>query len=147
MSPKPWYNKGLRFDCTRCGNCCKTHGEYAYVYLAERDLSAIAQHLGLSRADFLARHCEREDGWVLLRMDQPACPFLTSENTCSIYPVRPKQCATWPFWRENLERAQWEGPVRETCPGIGRGPLHPAAEIERIARENEEWYEVEGERD
>ena len=64
MLPKPWYGNGLRFECTRCGNCCRTHGEYAYVYLAERDLLAIAGFLGLARADFLARYCTEEDGWI-----------------------------------------------------------------------------------
>jgi len=33
--------------------------------------------------------------------------------------------------------------VRERCPGIGQGRLHSAEEIERLARETEEWYEGE----
>ena len=74
-------------------------------------------------------------------MDDPACPFLGADNRCHIYPVRPKQCATWPFWEENLERASWDGPVRECCPGIGSGPLHSAEEVERLAAETEAWYE------
>ncbi len=143
MTPKSWYHKGLRFECTQCGNCCTSHGDYAYVYLAEADVGAISAHLGLDRASFLARHVAHEEGHLLLRMDQPACPFLTAERRCSIYPVRPKQCRTWPFWEENLAREVWEGPVTETCPGIGQGPLVPAAEIERQARETEAWYEGE----
>ena len=141
MGHNRWYEKGLRFECTRCGNCCTSHGEYTHVYLAERDVRALAAHLGLSRRRFLARYCEREDGRVLLRMDAPECPFLSSEGTCSVYPARPRQCRTWPFWEENLERAAWEGPIAATCPGIGRGPLVPADEVERLARETEEWYE------
>lgn len=142
MNSKAWYGKGLRFSCTQCGNCCRNHGDYTYVYLAEHDVEAIARHLGLSRRRFLERYCSREDGWVTLRMDAPACPFLQEDNRCGIYPVRPKQCATWPFWEENLERSAWEGPVQECCPGIGRGPLVPAEEVERIARETEEWYDA-----
>lgn len=146
MSSKPWYHKGLRFSCTQCGNCCKNHGEYAYVYLTEHELEAIPAHLGLSRAEFLKRYCapKDEEGWISLRMDQPACPFLDPENRCQIYPVRPKQCATWPFWEENLERERWEGAVSERCPGIGSGPLVAASEVERIARETEEWYGGDG---
>jgi uncharacterized protein len=140
MSPKPWYHKGLRFECTRCGNCCRNHGDYAYVYLAEHDVAAIARHLRLSRRTFLERYCVREDGWVTLRTDDPACPFLAADHTCRIYPVRPKQCASWPFWEENLERAAWNGPVKACCPGIGKGPRVPAAEVERIAAETEAWY-------
>lgn len=138
--PKPWFHKGLRFSCTQCGNCCRTHDSYAYVYLAEADIQALSQHLQLDRATFLEQHCQSEDGWTTLRIDQPACPFLNEEGGCSVYQARPKQCRSWPFWAENLPKATWEGPVSDCCPGIGKGPLIPATEIQRIARETEEWY-------
>lgn len=142
MSSKAWYHKGLRFNCTACGECCRNHGDYTYVYLTERELEAIPAFLGISREEFLRRHCTKEPGqWPTLRMDQPACPFLGADNLCRIYPVRPKQCATWPFWEENLVEQTWKGPVAECCPGIGQGPLVPAEEVERIARETEEWFE------
>src|SRR5204863_5164945 len=115
---KPWYQNGLRFECTGCGNCCRNHGAYSYVYLSDREVAAIAAQVGLERPEFLKRYCIKEDGWIALRMDQPACPFLTAENRCSIYSVRPKQCATWPFWKENLVESEWNGPVKECCPGI-----------------------------
>ena len=141
MSSKPWYSKGLRFECTQCGNCCRNHGEYTYVYLTTSEVGAIAKHLGLSRARFLERYCLEEDGWVTLRMDEPACPFLGEDARCQIYPVRPKQCATWPFWTENLKRSTWEGPVKDCCPGLDQGPLVPAEEVERIAAETDRWYD------
>lgn len=141
MAPKPWYDKGLAFECTQCGNCCRNHGAYAYVYVSDREVAAIARHLALTRADFLERYCVIEDGWTVLRMDAPACPFLSGDNRCGIYPVRPKQCATWPFWKENLVEREWKGPVKECCPGIGKGPLVDAQTIERLARETEEELE------
>lgn len=140
MSSKSWYANGLRFSCTRCGNCCRNHGEYTHVYLTPHDVRAIAGHLALPEPEFLERYCQADEGDVVLRMDQPACPFLGEGNACGIYPVRPKQCATWPFWKENLRRAVWQGEVKRDCPGIDQGELHPREEIERIARENEEWY-------
>ncbi len=141
MPERRWYADGLRFGCTQCGNCCRTHGSYSYVYLADADVRAIADHLGLTPPAFLAAHCAREDGWVTLRIDAPACPFLDAGNRCSIYAVRPMQCRTWPFWRENLERAAWEGPVSACCPGIGQGPRIDSDQVERIADVNEAWYE------
>ena len=140
MSPKPWYDKGLRFECTQCGNCCKNHGEYAYVYLAEADVVAMAAELELTPSAFRRRWCRPKDGYTVLVMDEPGCPFLREDNRCAVYRARPKQCRTWPFWKENLAREVWEGPVKECCPGIDRGPLTSAAEVERIARETEEWY-------
>jgi len=143
MSSKPWYHKGLKFGCTQCGNCCRNHGEYSFVYLTPPEVTAIAGWLGVSRKEFLARYCTREDGAVTIRTDSPACPFLKEDNRCGIYPVRPKQCATWPFWRENLERAVWEDEVSACCPGIGKGEMHSAEEIEETASEDARWYGLE----
>jgi Fe-S-cluster containining protein len=135
----------LRFGCTQCGNCCRNHGEYSFVYLTTPEVTAIAEWLGVSRREFLAKYCTREDGAVTIRTDSPACPFLKEDNRCGIYPVRPKQCATWPFWRENLERAVWEEEVSACCPGIGKGELHSVEEIEKTASEDARWYGLEAE--
>ena len=144
MSAKTWYSKGLRFACTGCGNCCRNHGGYAFVYLTPADVRSISAHLGLPRRQFLERYCEKVDGAVTIKTDSPACPFLQADNRCAIYPVRPKQCASWPFWRENLaDRAVWEEEVKACCPGIGKGQLHSAEEIGRIAGDDARWYGLE----
>ena len=36
----PWYEEGLRFECSQCGNCCRNHGEYGYVYLMPPEVTA-----------------------------------------------------------------------------------------------------------
>ncbi len=57
------------------------------------------------------------------------CVFWDREQGCTVYPVRPRQCRTWPFWESNLETpADWEW-TRETCPGAGQGELISAEEI------------------
>lgn len=141
MSHNTWYSNGLRFECRTCGNCCRNHGAYTYVNLTEVELSAIPAFLGLSRAEFLTRFCDKQAGFhPALLMDAPACPFLGADNLCAIHPVRPMQCRSWPFWSENLSEEVWRGPVKECCPGLDSGPLYPAAEIERIARESDQWY-------
>ena len=60
MSSKPWYHKGLKFGCTQCGNCCRNHGEYSFVYLTPPEVTAIAGWLGVSRKEFLARYCQTD---------------------------------------------------------------------------------------
>ena len=144
--PPRWYDAGLKFACTACGNCCRNHGDYNYVYLREPEVTAIAAHLGLDEATLIAEHCERDRDWLSFRTDGPACPFLGEDSRCMVYPVRPVQCRTWPFWDETLRRAVWEKEVRAICPGAGTGTLHTAAEVEAIAAANERWYHGEARR-
>lgn len=136
-----WYADGLRFECTGCASCCRSHGEYVYVYLTEADIDAISSFLEMSREEFLAELCEEEAGWFYLSTERAECPLLESSR-CSVYPVRPIQCATWPFWSENLDRGRWNRCSREICPGMDRGELYLPEDIEKIARKRDDWPEV-----
>ncbi|HTF89233.1 MAG TPA: YkgJ family cysteine cluster protein [Planctomycetota bacterium] len=129
-----WYSEGLRFSCTQCGNCCRNHGDYAFVNLSRRELEEIPRFLGISTEEFLALYCTKEPGhFPTLRMDTPQCPFLDGKSRCTIYSVRPMQCRTWPFWRSNLVQSTWEGAVNACCPGAGRGELYSKSEIDERA--------------
>ena len=134
-----WYEKGIKFECTACGKCCTNHGDYQYVYLGKSDMEAISAFLKLGIDEFFLKHCDTENGWIVLRPGPSHCEFL-GENGCRIYPVRPKQCASWPFWSENLELETWMSQIVPCCEGVGRGALYPADEIDRIARERDDWY-------
>ena len=136
-----WYEGGLPFTCTACGNCCKSHGEYSHVYLREEEVVAIADHLGRDPAEFLREELVVEDGWITLQPDLPQCQFLTDEGRCGIYPVRPVQCRTWPFWDVNLKEPVWRGEVNAICPGSRDGAVHDADRVEAIAKATEDWYE------
>lgn len=140
---QPWYKDGLRFECTQCGNCCRNHGEYSYVYLMPPEVTAIADLLGLPEERFLERYCVEDEGWTVLRMDEPQCPFLSDVGTCQIYAARPRQCRTWPFWEENLKsEVAWKA-AKMICPGIDTGQKIEWEEAAEIARANEEWYLAE----
>lgn len=141
MARKRWYDNGLCFECKACGECCRTHGEYAFVYLSDVDVSRISAYLNMTRLDFLNAYCASDaDGDVYLAELKGDCSFLEKGNLCRIYPVRPKQCDTWPFWKENLKKSIWEGPVAACCPGIGRGRRYSKEEIEALAEERADWY-------
>lgn len=142
MNRARWYNDGIEFECTGCGDCCRTHGEYAYVFLSDRDVDAAAGHLGMTRIDFLDAYCATDDeGCIYLKKVEGDCEFLDEGGRCRIYPVRPKQCDAWPFWTENLDKATWFDAVVPCCPGIGRGKRYVAKEIDAIARDRDDWYE------
>lgn len=135
---------GLRFECEGCSECCRTHGEYSFVYLATKNVDAISEFLGMKRIDFLNKHCQNDTyGQVHLNMMTGDCNFLDKDGRCEIYPVRPKQCDAWPFWTENLNPETWNGPVKDCCPGIGKGRLWSAEEIAKIAKDRDDWYEYD----
>jgi Fe-S-cluster containining protein len=139
-----WYDKGLAFECTGCGACCRTRGAHAYVYLTAADVAAAAAHLGLEGSEFCARFCETDaDGSLCLLVTPGDCVLLDADGRCRAYPARPKQCATWPFWTENLVAATWYGAVKSLCPGAGCGRIHSRSEIEAIAKERDDWYGIE----
>ena len=136
-----WYESGLPFSCTACGNCCRSRGEYSHVYLREEEVAAIADHLGVDRVEFVRTQVVVEDGWITLLPGRDRCQFLDDAGRCTVYPVRPVQCRTWPFWDINLERRVWEEEVNAVCPGSRDGTIHDADRVDAIARATEDWYE------
>ncbi len=133
---KPWWHQGIRFQCQGSGKCCTSHGEYGFVYLTPRDRKNIAQFLGISTSEFTKKHCEKTQGVWRLKEDpkNPDCQFLKGKG-CGIYESRPTQCRTWPFWPEVMSAKTWAKDVVSFCPGIGKGPLIGAEEIQRTLQE------------
>ena len=131
----PWYAEGLHFECQEeCGRCCSNHDEYTYVYLDEADIASLTEFFGLTRKGFLARYTKKEDGFIVLRMDEPACPFLEGYR-CSVYEARPVQCRTFPFWEEHLQSPRTWDETEKFCPGINKGRRHPLKLIRRRLKE------------
>lgn len=129
-----WYAGGLSFACTQCGNCCT--GPPGYVFLTRDEASKIAEFLG--RTDGSLSPAELRRVGPKLSLTEHAngdCVFLKQvdgKRICSVYPVRPLQCRTWPFWDSNLDSpAAWREAAR-TCPGIDAGRKHEYVQIERI---------------
>jgi Predicted Fe-S-cluster oxidoreductase len=80
-------------DCLSCANCCKTMTPTFTL----KDMKRIAAHLGMTVAEFKEKWLDydKKDGdWM--NKKQP-CQFLNlKDNMCSIYEVRPSDCAGFP---------------------------------------------------
>ena len=79
-------------DCLSCANCCKTMSPT----FTKSDLIRISAHLGMTTDEFKNKwlYKDRNGDWI--NKKQP-CQFLNLEdNKCSIYEVRPKDCAGFP---------------------------------------------------
>lgn len=137
--------RGLRFACTQCGNCCS--GLPGYVGFTEAEGRAIAARLGLEYGRFLDDYTrqtpEGRSIKDIRRAGTPSwdCVFLERDARgralCSIYEDRPAQCRTWPFWPSVVaSRASWER-AASGCPGINTGPLHAPGAV-RLTRDRVE---------
>ncbi len=126
---KKFYDEGLRFECQGSGKCCTSRGNYGYVYVALADRRRFAKHFGMTTAAFTTKYCTKTDGWFHLNFPEKDCGFLDGKK-CSVYDARPAQCRTWPFWPENMNAKAWKKEVASFCPGVGKGRLYSAREIE-----------------
>ncbi len=141
----PWYRDGLSFRCTQCGNCCT--GAPGYVWLTRDEIDGIAAFL--NRKELGPEHLRRVGSKYSLTEDRRTgdCCFLKrlpdGKRVCGIYPVRPLQCRTWPFWDDNLESPDTWADAATGCPGMNKGPRHTFVQIE-VRRKARTWEEAAG---
>ena len=79
-------------------------------------------------------------GWYL-KDNGEDCSFLKNKR-CTIYPARPMQCRTWPFWPETMSAKSWKKDVTGFCPGVNKGSLRKAEEIQKALTEQKQWEET-----
>jgi uncharacterized protein len=126
--------EGLRFECQQgCIKCCAIPG---MIFVKEEELPTMAEYFKLSEEEFIEKYILKYFGGVYrLNCDEEApCMFL-EETGCGIYPVRPAQCRTFPFWPENINNPKNWFNLKKMCPGIGKGRLYTIDEITDIAAE------------
>jgi hypothetical protein len=86
-----------KIDCLQCAACCKNYSPRFKV----PDVKRISKHLGMKESVFIETYLRvDEDGDFVVR--STPCPFLGSDNFCSIYDVRPSDCARFPYTDEDV---------------------------------------------
>lgn len=109
----------FEFSCNRCNRCCRCSGT---VYFSREDLENITTFLRLGRSEktFLKKRLFRDfqNGYYAYNSSK-ACYFLDEDQGCRIYPVRPLQCRTYPFWPSNFETGADYRALKKECEGVG----------------------------
>jgi Fe-S-cluster containining protein len=86
-----------KVDCLSCGNCCKGYSPR----FKTPDIKRISKFMGLREGSFIDKYLKIDsDGDYVLQ--QTPCPFLGSDNYCSIYTERPSDCRRFPYTDEDV---------------------------------------------
>jgi len=133
---REWYADGLHFECKKCGNCCSGPAE-GYIWVSGAEIERIADYLQMAVGELHSRYLRR----VRLRISiiehesTKDCIFLQGDparRMCAIYPVRPAQCRSWPFWPENLTSLDAWNRTACKCAGVNKGRVYSLGEIEHV---------------
>jgi len=123
-------------DCLACSNCCRT---MTPTY-TEADLKRISKHLGITRDEFYEKWLYTEKGTGDLMNTHTPCQFLDLKtNMCSIYEVRPADCAGFPHLnkKEIVDYTHVFAENLHRCPAT----LRWVEKMEAVAKA-EEWVPV-----
>lgn len=126
-----FFDAGIRFECRRCGQCCT--GAPGTIYVSADEIRSLAGHLGLT-VELFTERClyPYKDSYSIKEHADGRCLFF--DDGCTIYPQRPHQCRTFPFWFTNLRsETSWRA-IAAHCPGIGQGRRYSRSEIIRVVQ-------------
>lgn len=88
-------------DCLSCANCCKVMSP---TYTNE-DIRRISGHLGMTTSQFKEKWLyldKKDNDWM---NKSTPCQFLDLKtNMCSIYEVRPRDCAQFPHFTRKPQK-------------------------------------------
>ena len=97
----------------------------------------IAAFLGSSERSLRRDYVRKDEhGETVLKLKENGdCVFW--DEGCTIYPERPRQCRTFPFWAETLRTTDdWSG-LKTFCHGVDSGRLYKLEEIRAVFRGRE----------
>ena len=84
-------------DCLSCANCCKNYSPR----FKTPDIKRISKILGMKESIFIETYLKLDEEGDYVVKSSP-CPFLGSDNACSIYEDRPSDCRRFPYTDEDV---------------------------------------------
>lgn len=102
-----------RHNCLECANCCRTLGPR----ITDKDLDRMAKSLRMKTQEVITRYLKIDEDGDMVFKTMP-CPFLGTDNYCSIYEDRPKACREYPHTDRKKFFQIYNLSVKnaETCP-------------------------------
>ena len=86
-----------KIDCLQCAACCKNYSPR----FKTPDVKRISKHLNMKESTFIETYLNVDNEGDFVAKTAP-CPFLGSDNFCSIYDVRPSDCSRFPYTDEDI---------------------------------------------
>lgn len=86
-----------KVDCLQCAACCKNYSPR----FKTPDVKRISKHLGMKESVFIETYLRVDEEGDFVVKSTP-CPFLGADNFCSVYEVRPSDCARFPYTDEDI---------------------------------------------
>ena len=86
-----------KINCLNCAACCKNYSPR----FKTPDIKRIAKHLDMKEGVFIEKYLNLDEEGDYVVNTKP-CPFLGDDNYCSIYDVRPSDCARFPYTDEDV---------------------------------------------
>src|SRR3982750_1710164 len=86
-----------KINCLDCAACCKNYSPR----FKTPDIKRISKHLKQKESDFIQTYLRLDEDGDYVVNAKP-CPFLGSDNYCSIYEVRPSDCMRFPYTNEDV---------------------------------------------
>jgi Fe-S-cluster containining protein len=102
------------FKCQKCGDCCRGYGG---TFITEKEIETIAAHIHMDSETFVENYCQISGGKrILAQSENLYCVFW--DGLCTIHPVKPHMCKTWPFIGSILVDTNNWHIMASQCPGI-----------------------------
>ena len=84
-------------NCLDCAACCKNYSPRFKM----PDIKRISKYLGMKETALIDQYLYQDEEGDYVAKTKP-CPFLGSDNYCSVYDVRPSDCARFPYTDEDV---------------------------------------------
>ncbi len=84
-------------DCLDCANCCKNYSPR----FKTPDIKRISKVLGMRESEMIETYLTIDEEGDYVLKSKP-CPFLGTDNRCSIYTERPSDCRRFPYTDEDV---------------------------------------------